>query len=124
MKLHLEESCIYLHVSSYYYNKIKRSKIKNFILTAITVLISFIGNAQDIKSRVDFRFGIGTSLPGTGDMQTIMFDNEVNLKLNSYFTLGGGFGYGKSDNGVFLQGSFVQLNTNTFFMLKKEHEIY
>jgi len=114
LKLHFKESCIYLHVSSYYYNKIKRSKMKNFILIAITVLISFIGNAQDIKSRVDLRFGIGTSLLGTGDMQTIMFDNEVNMKLNSYFTLGGGLGYGKSDNGVFLQASFVQLNANIY----------
>ena len=88
--------------------------MKNLTLIVIAVLISIAGNAQDVKSRMDLRFGIGTSLLGTGDMWTIMFENEVNMKLNNYFTLGGGLGYAKSDYGVSEQASFVQLNANIY----------
>ena len=88
--------------------------MKNFTLIVVAVLISIAGNAQDVKSRMDLRFGIGTSSLGKGDMRTIMFENEVNMKLNNYFTLSGGIGYAKSDYGVFEQASFVQLNTNIY----------
>lgn len=88
--------------------------MKNLALVAIAVLISLTGNAQDFKSRIDLRLGIGTSLLGTGDMQTIMLENEVNMKLNSYFTFGGELGFGKSDYGVFEHASFIQLNANIF----------
>lgn len=88
--------------------------MKKLILIAIAVLISLVGNAQDDKSRIDLRFGIGTSLLGTGDMRTIMLENEVNVKLNSYLTLAGGLGYAKSTDGVYEQASFVQLNANIY----------
>jgi len=88
--------------------------MKNLALIGIALLISLTGNAQEIKSRMDLRLGIGTSLLGTGDMRTIMFENEVNMKLNSYFSLSGGIGYAKSDYGVFEQASFVQLNANIY----------
>jgi len=88
--------------------------MKKLALIIIAVLIWTTGNAQETESRIDFRFGVGTSLLGTGDMQTIMFENEANIKWNRYFTLGAGLGYAKSDDGVFEQASFIQLNTNVY----------
>jgi hypothetical protein len=88
--------------------------MKKLTLIIIAVLIWTTGNTQETESRIDFRFGVGTSLLGTGDMQTIIFENEANFKLNRYFTLGAGLAYAKSDDGVFEQASFIQLNTNVY----------
>lgn len=88
--------------------------MKNLTLIIISVLIGFTGKAQDAESKMDLRFGIGTSFLGAGDMHTIMLENEGNLKVNRYFSVSGGLGYAKSDRGVFEQASFIQLNTNVF----------
>jgi len=71
--------------------------------------------AQKAPLATDIRMGIGTSLLGSGDMQTIMVDNEINVGLNQLFTVGAGLGFGKSDDGVFEQASFLQINANVYF---------
>ena len=88
--------------------------MRKLTLVIIAVLLGLSAKAQKTESKYDVRLGLGTSLLGTGDMQTIMFENEANAKLNKYFTLSGGIGYAKSDYGVYEQASFVQLNSNVY----------
>ena len=88
--------------------------MKKLTLIIVAVLIGFTSDAQETGSKLDLRFGIGTSLLGTGDMITIMLENEANFKLNRYFTLSGGVAYAKSIFGVFDQAAFIQLNSNIF----------
>lgn len=70
--------------------------------------------AQEIDSRLDLRSGIGGSFLGSGDMRAIMLENEANLKLNRYFALSGGLGFGMSNDGALDQASFLQLNANVY----------
>jgi len=88
--------------------------MKKWLLFTLVLFIGTLGNAQDNEYTLDIRFGAGTSLLGTGDMQTIMFDNELNIRLSDYFSCSGSLAYAKSDNGVFQQASFVQLNSNVY----------
>ncbi|MDX1906149.1 MAG: hypothetical protein SF053_03885 [Bacteroidia bacterium] len=88
--------------------------MKKWTLFLITTLLVITGSAQQAASKLDLRFGIGSSLLGTGDMQTIMFENELNVHLNNYITLGGGLGYARSDRGIREQASFTQLNANIY----------
>lgn len=89
-------------------------KMKQLIPIIAAVCFGFNAYAQETNPEYDLRFGVGTSLLGTGDMRTIMFENELNIKLNNYFTLGEGLGFAKSNYGVFEQASFIQLNSNIY----------
>ncbi len=88
--------------------------MKMTVLIAIATLMTYGAIAQENESNLDLRLGLGTSLLGTGDLQATMIENEVNFKLNNYFALGGGLGYGKSNYGVSEQASFLQLNSNLY----------
>lgn len=88
--------------------------MKRVILIITAVLFVVNSYAQDSESKFDLRFGIGSSLLGTGDMLTIMVENELNIKLNNYFTLGEGLGFAKSENSDFQEASFLQLNSNIY----------
>lgn len=83
------------------------------LFTALVLVLSV--NAQDAERNIDLRFGLGSSLLGTGDMLTLMVENELNVNLNEYFVVAGGLGFGRSHNGVFEQASFVQTNANIYF---------
>lgn len=95
--------------------RLNHEKDMRIAILFVCLIFASVSFAQTKKSNVDLRFGVGTSLLGTGDMQTLMFENEVNVKLNRFIALGGGIAYAKSDNGVFETASFTQLNTNVYF---------
>ncbi len=81
------------------------------LYTILLLLSVLVVNAQSQSSRLDLRFGVGSSFLGTGDMQTIMFENELNFRINDYLTIGQGLAYAKSDFGVYEQASFIQINS-------------
>jgi hypothetical protein len=85
------------------------------IVFIIIVLFANVAFAQTKLDRFDVRFGVGTSLLGTGDMITTTLETELNYKLNSYFTAAVSAASGKGANGVFEQASFFQGNLNAFF---------
>ncbi len=78
------------------------------VIFAIVILFSISAKAQTTKPRLDFRFGVGHSLLGSGDYRTIMFENEVNYFVNNYFSASGSLGYGKSDPNDQRSASFLQ----------------
>ncbi len=84
-------------------------------LIFIVLLISaFQLKAQDTGKKFDVRFGIGTSLLGSGDMVTLAFENEVNYNINRYFAASVSLGYGRSNHGVYESSSYIQGNLNVF----------
>lgn len=88
--------------------------MKKLALLSIVMFLVIVCKAQKTPSKIDVRFGFGTSLLGSGDMHTLMFENELNLKLSKYWTVGGGLGFAKSNKGVFEQASFIQANSNIY----------
>ena len=70
--------------------------------------------AQEYQQKIDFRTGIGLSILGTGDMRATMFEHELNYTMNNYFASSLSVGYGKSNNGVFDNASFIQTGVNLF----------
>ena len=88
--------------------------MKKLVLLTTLMFLGIICKAQESASKLDVRLSFGTSLLGTGDMQTLMIENELNLKLSKYWAVSGGLAYAKSNNGVFEQASFIQANTNIY----------
>lgn len=84
------------------------------IFIAVMIFLSMNANAQNVDPKFDFRFGVGTSLLGSGDMKTVMFENELNYFINNFFSTSLSAGYGRSNSGVFETSSFVQGNLNIF----------
>lgn len=88
--------------------------MKKLFFLFLTIFVGVAGNAQEDKSKLSITLGAGRSLLGTGDIRTVMFENELNYKLNKYFALGGGIAFGKSNYDLFGQASFFQLNSNIY----------
>jgi hypothetical protein len=84
---------------------------------ALLILTFFCLNetvAQDSWSKTDIRLGIGTSLLGSGDMRTLMLENEFNQQLSPLLAASLGLGIARSNSGVFETASFFQTNANIY----------
>lgn len=93
-------------------HKNMNAKIFIFILSTFFSLQAI---GQDNANKLDLRLGTGISLLGSGDMITFNYENELNLKLNQYFTSSVSMNLGRSNYGVSETASFVQGNINVFF---------
>ena len=72
---------------------------KIFFLTIIVIhflSISKIVAQQDYSNKFDFKFGTGIGFMGWGDLLAVCFENELNYKINDYFTTSVGLGYGRN----------------------------
>ena len=87
---------------------------KTFTLTVFLCISSF-AFSQEFNNRFDFRLGTGISLQGTGDMNMINYENELNYNLNNYFTLGAGLNFGRSFSGVIENATSTQGNLIFFY---------
>ena len=85
------------------------------LITLTFIMLSLTAFSQQTSSRFDLRFGVGASVLGTGDMRTLMLENELNYFISNSFASSVSLGYGKSNNGVFETASFVQGNLNIYF---------
>jgi len=88
--------------------------MKNVIIFFL-LLISIATNAQTTKSKIDYRFGIGSSFLKSGDMRGVIFENEINYAMNNFIAAGLSIGYGKSYIGVYKLASFIEGNANVYF---------
>ncbi len=89
-------------------------KTKFFIiLLAIFFSIQVLG--QENAHKFDLRLGTGISLLGSGDMTTFNYENELNIKLDRYFSSSVSVNLGQSNSGVSKIATFVQGNANIFF---------
>ena len=80
----------------------------------ILLLFSIPLFAQEENRNFDIRFGVGRTILGSGDMITLTFENELNYKINPYFTTALSLNYGRSNYGVFETASYVQGNLNLY----------
>lgn len=95
--------------------------MKNLIIVVV-ILLAINANAQKAQPRFDFRFGVGTSLLGTGDMRTTMLESEFNYFMNTLFSSSISLGYGRSNDGVFETASFFQGNLNVYVSPFRNHK--
>ena len=71
-------------------------------------------SAQEGNSRFNVKFGCGFGFMGSGDMITLSMENELNYKINNFFTVAGSFGYGKGERGVHLHTAYTMGSINVF----------
>lgn len=71
--------------------------IKTFCLT-LSILLVFLFHSFGQKkiNKIDFRIGSGISNIGAGDVLVLNYENEVNYKLNNYFSLSLSVNFGKA----------------------------
>lgn len=84
------------------------------IILAMLIVFSLPLTGQEKSNKLDIRLGTGISLLGTGDMSTFNYENEINFKLDKYFTSSFSINLGRSKNGVLKTASFTQGNLNFF----------
>jgi len=87
--------------------------MKTIILISL-IFFAIQVTGQEKNEKLDLRLGAGVSLLGSGDMLTFNYENELNLKLNQYFTSSLSLNLGRSNSGVSKTASFVQGNVNIF----------
>ncbi|MCT4665493.1 MAG: hypothetical protein N4A45_09700 [Flavobacteriales bacterium] len=89
------------------------------------MLLSLEAVAQEKKSQLDYQFGAGMSFLGSGDISTILFENEVNYKINQYFSSSIGINIAKRNgHHSVVTASFLQGNLNAFFSPFKNNNKY
>ena len=89
-------------------------RTKTILLIAL-IAFSLPVIGQERNSNFDFRLGTGVSLLGSGDMLAFNYENEVNYKMNKYFTSSASISFGKSNSRAPEIASFVHGNFNIFF---------
>ena len=101
----------------YLFNKpIKNKTMKHMkkLLILFFLISSVQLSAQLSEKKFDLRFGAGSTLLVSGDMITITFENELNYRLNPYFTSAVSLAFGKSNYGVSVMASYIQGNMNIY----------
>lgn len=93
------------------------------LLIIVATLFSFTAFAQNKPDRCDIRLGVGSSLLGSGDVQTTMLDIEFNYKLNNYFTVAPSIALGNSNASDRSGANFKQGNLNLFFSPLRNNRI-
>ena len=88
-------------------------KIKTTLLITL-IALSLPAMGQKKSGNLDFRLGAGVSLLGTGDMVAFNYENEINYKLNRYFTSSASINLGRRNYEFSEIASFVQGNLNIF----------
>lgn len=84
------------------------------ILLISAILFSILAKGQEKEGKLDFRVGCGVSLLGTGDMVAVVYENELNYKINNYLTSSMSINLGRSNYGIFETTSFTQGNLNIY----------
>ena len=82
---------------------------KTLLILILTTVILNV-TAQEQTHKFDFKIGSGLGFMGSGDLTALCFENELNYKLNNYFSTSIGLGIGRSvefkeNHNDYLQGS-------------------
>ena len=96
-------------------------KKNTILLVLLTFLATGITYAQE-SPKFDFRVGIGYSMLGTGDINTLNFENELNYKISNYFSSSVSLNFGVNSNPSFYSASFLQGNINGFISPFKNNQ--
>ena len=69
------------------------------LIIALFLFFTVQAFAQGTIGKFDIRLGVGRTLLGSGDIITSSVENEINYKLNPYFSSAIGFNFGRGTNG-------------------------
>lgn len=86
---------------------------KTIILALLFSTINGL-SAQEGYSGFDAKFGTGFGFMGSGDMRSLSFENELNYKINRYFTAAVSIGFGKSEIGAYEHTDYLMGSINLF----------
>ncbi len=84
--------------------------IRKSLLSFLILSLSMCLYAQENEKNMDLKFGTGIGFMGSGDLTSFCFENELNYKLNHYFSSSVSIGIGRSvkyrdNHNDYLQGS-------------------
>lgn len=83
-----------------------------FFIIAATVIFNL--TAQEKTPKLDFKIGTGLGFMGSGDLTALCFENELNYKLNNYFSTSISLGFGRSIEFIERQNDYLQGSFNLF----------
>ena len=87
-------------------------KKTGFLLIALALGLSL--TAQVNTHKLDFKTGTGFGFMGSGDLTALCFENELNYKLNSYFTTSVSVGIGRTVKDIYRHNDYFQGSLNLF----------
>lgn len=87
---------------------------QRIFLLSIALFFALNTKAQENTHKFDFKVGYGYGFLMMPVMYTFGIENELNFKLNNYFSTSISIGYGKSDHGVDIHSDYVIGSANIF----------
>ncbi len=97
--------------------------MRTFMLIIFMLIINLF--AQTDYERFDIRIGIGSSLLGTGDVPTVVLENELNYRMNDFFSASASLSLARGDRENAQFASYEQSNLNIFispFRNNRQHD--
>ncbi len=88
--------------------------MKKTIILIITAALIISLNAQEKVHKFDFKIGSGLGFMGSGDLTALCFENELNYKLNNYFSTSLSLGIGRSKEYKERHNDYLQGSLNLF----------
>ncbi|GHT19958.1 hypothetical protein FACS189429_8010 [Bacteroidia bacterium] len=86
---------------------------KTVLIFLLSICIAGL-SAQTYSNKFDLKIGTGLGFMGWGDRITMGFENELNYKVNNYFTAAIGIGTGRSINNAEGQNDYLQGSISVF----------
>ena len=89
---------------------------KLFTITLLLVSVTLFSQTKqnNIFSKFDFRTGTGISFLGSGDYMCFNLENELNYKINNYFSTSVSLDMGKNFTGSYSSAMFIEGSLNLF----------
>ena len=88
--------------------------MKKTIIFIISIVITLNLTAQEKTHKFDFKIGSGLGLMGSGDLIALCFENELNYKLDNYFSTSISLGIGRSIEFNKRHNDYLQRSLNLF----------
>ena len=87
-----------------------------FIFALIIIVSSLNISAQEYSNKFDFKIGTGLAFLGHGDVTIYSFENELNYKINNYFSTAISIGLGRGGSGTMDAEVFEWGSQDNYFL--------
>ncbi len=88
--------------------------MKKTIIIIIALVATLSLTAQENTQKFDFKIGSGLGFMGSGDLIALCFENELNYKLNNYFSTSLSLSMGRSVEFKGRHNDYLQGSLNIF----------
>jgi len=97
--------------------------MKKIVLYIIILITSINMMAQENSRKFDFKIGAGYGFMGNGDLTAHCFENELNYKLNNYFSASVGVNIGRSAVYKFNHNDYLYGSINMYISPFRNNKI-